>query len=239
MSTAAITIKQLEKNYGPSPVLEQLELSLVTGEFVGLVGENGAGKTTLINCILDFCSINAGNIHIFNVDHHQTKARERLTYLPEKFSPPYFMTGLDYLKYMAGLHDVQFNTRAVEQCLTELDLDKSALHKPVKHYSKGMGQKLGLAACFLSNKELMIFDEPMSGLDPKARALLKRYLLQLKKQNKTLFYSTHLLEDVEALCDRVLILHDGQICFTGTTDECCSTFHAPDFESAYLVCVNR
>jgi ABC-2 type transport system ATP-binding protein len=100
-----------------------------------------------------------------------------------------------------------------------------------------MGQKLGLAACLLSNKVLMVFDEPMSGLDPRARALLKRCLLELKQQGKTLFYSTHLLEDVVALCDRVIILHDGNICFSGTPRECCARYKADNFEAAYLACV--
>ncbi len=102
-----------------------------------------------------------------------------------------------------------------------------------------MAQKLGLIACLLSNKQLLLFDEPMSGLDPRARAYLKQYLLELKQKGKTLFFSTHLLVDVEALCDRVAILHQGEIRFIGTPEECCNHYEREDLEQAYLACVGN
>ncbi len=236
MTEHSLTISQLQKSYGHTTILQQLDLTLHTGEFVGLVGGNGTGKTTLINCILDFCSINGGNITIFGIDHRQTSARQNLVYLPEKFNPPYYMTGKDYLDFMSELHNTHYSDNEIASCLTALELDQSALKKPVRQYSKGMGQKLGLLACFLANKKLMIFDEPMSGLDPRARSLLRGHLLKLKGQGKTLFYSTHLLEDVETICDRVMVLHDGKIRFSGTTDECCQLYNVKSFESAYLAC---
>lgn len=237
MNPVAITITNLCKTFGKQNVLREVSFSIQQGEYVGLVGVNGAGKTTLIKCLLDFCSIDAGSVSIYSIDHRQTKARKQLTYLPEKFVPPYYLTGENFLKYMADLNGVAYDAVAVAEMLQVLDLDLSALTKPVRQYSKGMGQKLGLAACLLSNKALMVFDEPTSGLDPRARALLKRRLLELKQQGKTLFYSTHLLEDVAVLCDRVVILHDGYICFSGTTQECCNRYQAENFEAAYLACV--
>lgn len=237
MKIHSIVIDQLNKKFGQQQVLKDVSLSIDAGEYVGLIGINGAGKTTLIKCLLDFCSIDAGSISIFGIDHRWTQARAQLTYFPEKFVPPYYLTGENFLKYMADLNGVAYDAVAVADMLKVLDLDLSALTKPVRQYSKGMGQKLGLAACLSSNKSLMVFDEPMSGLDPRARALLKRHLLELKQQGKTLFYSTHLLEDVIVLCDRVIILHDGNICFSGTTQECCDKYHADNFEAAYLACV--
>ena len=151
--------------------------------------------------------------------------------------PHYYLTGRDFLVYMSELHGVGYCNVKVAELLRVLDLDQSALSKPVRQYSKGMGQKLGLAACLLSNKELMVFDEPMSGLDPRARAYLKRFLLELKQSGNTLFFSTHLLSDVEALCDRVAILHAGKIHFIGTPQECCRKYQADDLEQAYLACV--
>jgi ABC-2 type transport system ATP-binding protein len=100
-----------------------------------------------------------------------------------------------------------------------------------------MAQKLGLATCLMSEKDLMVLDEPMSGLDPKARAYLKQHLLELKQGGKTVFFSTHMLADIEVLCDRIAILHDGSIRFSGTTEECTEMFQANDLEQAYLTCV--
>ena len=237
MKAHSIKIEKLNKKFGQQKVLNDVSLSIDAGEYVGLIGINGTGKTTLIKCLLDFCSINSGSISIFGIDHKQTDARKQLTYLPEKFIPPYYLTGENFLKYMADLNGVTYDAVAVAGMLKILDLDLTALTKPVHQLSKGMGQKLGLAACMSSNKPLMVFDEPMSGLDPRARALLKRHLLELKQQGKTLFYSTHLLEDVAVLCDRVIILHGGHICFSGTTLECCNKYQTDNFEAAYLACV--
>lgn len=237
MNPAAISVTSLSKTFGKQSVLKEVSFSIQKGEYVGLVGVNGAGKTTLIKCLLDFCSVDSGSISIFGIDHRLKEARNNLTYLPEKFVPPYYLTGENFLKYMSELNGVTYHSGAVTEMLKILDLDSSALTKPVRQYSKGMGQKLGLAACMLSGKDLMVFDEPMSGLDPKARALLKHRLLDLKQQGKTLFYSTHLLEDVAALCDRVIILHEGKVCFSGTTHECCEKYQADNFEAAYLKCV--
>ena len=101
-----------------------------------------------------------------------------------------------------------------------------------------MAQKLGLLSCFLREKPLLIFDEPMSGLDPRARAYLKKYLLNLKQAgHTTMFFSTHLLVDVEALCDRMAILHDGQLRFIGTPSDCCQQYGTDDLEQAYLRCI--
>lgn len=123
------------------------------------------------------------------------------------------------------------------EVLRSLDLDVSALKRPVRAYSKGMTQKLGLAACFLANKALYVLDEPMSGLDPKARALLKARLQSLRSNGCTLFFNTHALADVEEICDRMAILHDGQIRFVGSPMTCRQQFSAPTLEQAYMNCI--
>ena len=237
MPITALHFHNVTKRYPHQLALSALSLSVQAGEFFGLVGVNGAGKTTLIKSLLDFCDIDSGSIEIFGTDHHQAQARARLAYLPERFLPPYYLTGRDFLKFMARLHCVVLDEAQIIQMLATLDLDVSALTKPVRDYSKGMAQKLGLAACFLSGKDLLVLDEPMSGLDPKARALLKIYLHQLKKQGKTLFFSTHMLHDVETLCDRIAILHGGNVRFVGSPQECCAQFSAGNLEQAYLNCI--
>ena len=233
----ALEIQHLAKNYGKLPVLRPLDLTVQRGECFGLVGKNGAGKTTLIKCLLDFCDIDAGAIHILGIQHNQNRARKPLAFLPESFLPPHALTGRDFLQYMLALREVPYvEAQARAQCAA-LDLDPQALSRQARSYSKGMTQKLGLAACFLSQAELFVLDEPMSGLDPKARALLKRQLAQLKQAGKTVFFSSHVLADVEEICDRMAILHEGKLAFTGTPAECRETYQASTLEAAYLAAI--
>jgi len=222
MTKIALKIEQLNQSYEDNPVLIDFSLSVNQGEYIGLVGVNGAGKTTLIKSVLDFISIKTGNIEIFGQSHRETSSRQSLSFLPEKFLPPYYLTGKDFLSYMTELNRVELKESDIEEIFKVLDLELSALKKSVRHYSKGMAQKLGLASCFLS---------------PKARAYLKRHLVKLKETGKTLFFSTHLLADVESLCDRIVVLHNGKICFHGSPSECCNQYQADNIEDAYLNCI--
>jgi ABC-2 type transport system ATP-binding protein len=208
------------------------------GEFFGLVGVNGAGKTTCIKGLLDFTNIDAGSVEIFGVPHTETRAREPLAFLPERFLPPYYLSGRDFLDYMARLHGRIASDEERRDMCGRLDLDTDALAKSVRDYSKGMAQKLGLAACFLSGKELFVLDEPMSGLDPKARILVKRHLQSYRSEGRSIFVSTHMLSDVEALCDRMGILHAGKLRFVGSPEECRRTFSSETLEEAYLNCIS-
>lgn len=235
----AINVSGLTKHYGRTLVLDDVSITVKQGEFVGLVGSNGAGKTTLIKCLLDFISADRGLVELFGVPGSQARARAPLAYLPEKFIPPYYLSGSDFLKYMSALYGMTVSHGRLTELLGVLDLDERDLAKPVRQLSKGMGQKLGLLCCLLSDRPLLVLDEPMSGLDPKVRALLKSYLVALKSSGKTLFFSTHLLTDVEYLCDRVAILHHGSIRFSGSPAQCCERFQAPDFDTAYLACIGQ
>lgn len=238
MTGYAITFDGVEKRYGSQKVLRGISLTVQAGETLGLVGINGAGKSTLIKCLLDFTSVDAGTIRIFDIPSSDPVSRASLAYLPEKFIPPYYLTARSFLQYMARLHKNPYNEDEVEAILSKVDFDPKELAKPVRQLSKGMSQKLGLAACLLSGRELLVLDEPMSGLDPRARAGVKRHLQTLKQEGKTLFFSTHLLADVEVLCDRVAILHEGAIRFLGSPKECCEHYGTGDLEEAYLNCVS-
>lgn len=237
MNMPALEIDRLAKRYGKLPVLESLTLSVARGECFGLVGMNGAGKTTLIKCLLDFCDIDGGQIRIFDVPHRETRARRPLAYFPESFLPPHSLTGRDFVKYMLALREQPYDEAAARAMCAALDLDAQALDRQARSYSKGMTQKLGLAAVFLSQAELFILDEPMSGLDPKARALLKRQFAALKLAGKTLFFSSHVLADVEEICERMAILHAGQLRFIGTPAECRAQYQADSLEAAYLAAI--
>jgi ABC-2 type transport system ATP-binding protein len=237
MTEAAIVFNDVNKDYARQKVLSDVNLSVYQGEAVGLIGVNGAGKTTLIKCLLDFVALTSGDIKLFGTPHLKTDARGTLSFLPEKFLPPYYLAGEKFLAYMAELNQIEISPAEMKRVCDIVDLDVSALQKPVRQYSKGMAQKLGLASCFLSQRPMLILDEPMSGLDPKARAYLKRHLISLKDAGKTLFFSTHLLADVESICDRIIILHEGSVNFNGTPEDCCEEFQAHSLEEAYLKCI--
>ena len=237
MSVPALQFQGVSKAYAGAGALVEFALTVQPGECFGLVGANGAGKTTLIKCMLDFCEPDAGAIEIFGVPHRQTASRARLAYLPERFNPPHYLTGRDFLQTMAQMHRVAYAPGAAEALLGELDLDPAALAKPVRAYSKGMNQKLGLAACILSRKDLYVLDEPTSGLDPRARILLKRKLKSLRDEGKTIFFTSHALADVEEMCERVAVLDGGRLRFAGTPAELIRTQNAADIEQAFMTLV--
>jgi len=233
-----IEFKGVCKHYSHQLILDHIDLQILPGEFFGLVGVNGAGKTTLIKCLLDLCEIDQGSIQLFGLRHTEPDARTHLAYLPEQFVPPYYLTGQHFLAYIAKLQGHVYDSKHAHEICQTLDLAASALKKPVRIYSKGMAQKIGLAACFLNHKRLLVLDEPISVLDPKAQTYLKRYLQTLKAKGTTLFFSTHSLADVETLCDRMAILHQGHLSFIGTPSECCTRFAAQNLEQAYLNCID-
>ena len=237
-SGEAIVITGLRKRFRQHAVMDGLDLEVGRGEFFALVGVNGAGKTTCIKSLLDFCAVDAGRIRIFGVEHRLPRARSRLAYLPERFLPPYYLTGRDFLAYMARLYGSTWSDERVAETFAALDLDLDALPRPVRQYSKGMAQKLGLAACFLSGRELLVLDEPMSGLDPKARLLVKQRLTAMRAAGHTVFFSTHMLADVDELCDRMGILHAGALRFAGTPAECRVRHGCDNLEQAYLHCIS-
>ena len=237
MAVAALRFQNVSKAYAGANALSAFTLHVDTGECFGLAGANGAGKTTLIKCLLDFCVADSGSMEIFGVPHRQTAARARLAYLPERFNPPYYLTGRDFLQFMAKMHRARYHEDAAAHMLRELDLDPAALGKPVRIYSKGMNQKLGLAACLLSGKDLFILDEPTSGLDPRARVLLKRKLKSVRDAGKTIFFTSHALADVEEMCGRVAVIDGGKLCFAGTPAELMRTQNAGTMEAGFMALV--
>ena len=150
-----------------------------------------------------------------------------MAYLPEKFQPPGHLRGWEFLRGLGKLHGHGFDPDEAGEVLRQLDLEPAALDKPAARLSKGMTQKLGLAACLLNGKRALVMDEPMSGLDPRARAGLRHCLLALKQQGRACFFSTHLLHDLEGLCDRMAILHQGRIRYAGAPEACRRRFKAP------------
>lgn len=237
MAVPAIQIQRLTKHRGQNVLLSEMDLSVPEGDCLGLVGVNGAGKTTLIKCLLDLDTVTSGEVSIFNEKHNRPKAREHLAYLPENFRPPGYLKGWEYLRYLSQLHGNDFDPDRIRSTLEILDLETLELDKLTVSLSRGTAQKLGLAGCLMSGKKLLVMDEPMNGLDPGARINLKHHLMELKCLGRTCFFTTHLLADVEKLCDRIAILHQGKIRYLGSPAACCRHFRATDLEQAYLHCV--
>jgi ABC-2 type transport system ATP-binding protein len=235
----AIECEKLKKNYGAKTVLNGIDLSVSEGEFFGLVGMNGSGKSTMIKAMLDLTAIDSGQINIFNHSHRQVSSRKNIAYLPDRFSPPPYLKGMDFIDYMLQLHGSKSTEKHIHEMLDAIELDKNTLQESVGKLSKGMTQKLGLASCLLSGKSLLILDEPMSGLDPKARVLFKQQLHKIKKQGTTLFFSSHVLADVDELADRIAVLHDCKIMYTGSTEAFKESYGTEVLEDAYMRCIDK
>src|SRR5947207_10431290 len=144
----AVRIEALVKRYGKITALDEVTLSVEQREAFGLVGANGAGKSTLIRCLLDLTAGERGRIEIFGVPARQPAARARLAYLPERFMPPHYLTGREFLRSLAALARAPYDPARAERMLADLELERDALERPVRALSKGMTQKLGLAGCF-------------------------------------------------------------------------------------------
>jgi ABC-2 type transport system ATP-binding protein len=237
MTEPVVRFEGVSKSFGAAAVLRDVGFDVFGGQSFGLAGVNGAGKTTLIKCLLDFCDVDAGEIVVHGTPHRRPHARARLAFLPERFIPPYFLTGREFLRMMARLSSAPYEEAEALKMLQALDLARSALDKPVRSYSKGMTQKLGLAACFLSRRDLFVLDEPMSGLDPAARARVKELLLRAKSQGRTLLFTSHSLPDIEEICDHMAVLHDARVAFCGPPSALRERYGEPSLERAFLKCV--
>ena len=237
----ALQAGDVHKRYGSSKkaraALAGVSLEVHPGECLALLGMNGAGKTTLIKCLLDLAAPTSGTLSLFGQDHSRPLAREQLAYVPERFAPPGWLHARDYFRLAARLHGLPFPQPGLIGMLAELDLEESILDRPMRECSKGMAQKIGLAAAFLARRRLLVLDEPMSGLDPLSRIRVREQLRLQRAGGCAVLMSTHSLADVEDLADRVAILHAGHLRFIGTVDEWLMQHGAGGMEEAYLAVV--
>jgi ABC-2 type transport system ATP-binding protein len=232
-----LEIKNLKKTFRtdfykkPQTVLKDVSFSVLPGQFVGFIGPNGAGKTTTIKCILEFIFPDSGEI-IFFGEKFKLEHRQKIGFLPERPFFQEFLTGIEFLKLHWDLsRPVNKNFRQqADQVLEQVKL-LHAKDKKLKEYSKGMLQRIGIAQALLMKPEFLILDEPMSGLDPDGRILIKQILRQLKQNNLTVLMSSHLLEDLEELCDQLVIVHAGTIEYSGPLQEFKKDFK--NLEAAY------
>ncbi len=233
----AVRIEALVKRYGALVALDNIDLSVARREAFGLVGANGAGKTTLIRCLLDLTACDQGRIEIFGTPAHDPMARARLAYLPERFMPPHYLTGREFLRMLAALGRARYDEPRSGALIAELELDPSALERPVRTLSKGMTQKLGLAAALSLERGLYVLDEPMSGLDPAARVAVKSVLGRLSREGRTLFFTSHVLADVEELCSSIAVLERSRLRFRGSPRTLCERYGESTLERAFMRCI--
>ncbi len=212
---SALLIKGLSKTYGGVKfqrvtALVGLDLEVAAGEVFGFLGPNGAGKSTTIKSIIGLIRPTAGMVMLFGAPASEPLSRCKLGYLPENPSFFNFMTAREYLAFVGSTYGMDRRSvqKESERVLDLLDLTGAA-DRPINGYSKGMVQRLGLAQALVHDPDMYILDEPMSGLDPIGRALVKDIIRDLKQRGKTVFFSTHITADVEAVCDRVGVISKG------------------------------
>ncbi len=238
--TQALSVSGISYSVAGLDILKQLNLEVEAQQYYAIAGINGAGKSTLIKLILDLIRPQpSGKIRIFDRDNTDPQCREKIAYLPEKFDVKKNISGRQYLDFIAAVYHQKPDPHNIANLAERLDFPLDRLDSRVGGYSKGMVQKLGLLSCFILERPLIILDEPLSGLDPRARYHFKELMQSLKSREHTVLYSTHLLADAEDLCDRFGILHDGEMKYQGTPQECMQRYQTDSLENAYMKCISE
>jgi ABC-2 type transport system ATP-binding protein len=217
-----IELVHLTKRYGAMLAVDDLSLQVETGEIFGFLGPNGAGKTTTIRMMMGLLQPTAGKIFLggYDLEHEDIAAKQMCGFVPDRPHIYEKLTGAEFLDFVAGLYHVAPAVAAKrrDDLLEMFDLTQWATEL-VESYSHGMKQRLVMAAAMIHAPRLLIVDEPMVGMDPRGAKLLKRTFRQLARSGVTVFMSTHSLEVAEETCDRIGIIHQGQLIAVGTLDE--------------------
>ena len=238
-SNLALDVVKLFANYGPKQVLEDISFSVQKGQTYGLIGLNGVGKTTLIKIALGLKNAQSGEVRVFGKPSSDTSSRYDISYLPERFDPPWFLKGGEFVQFAASLYGRKVPLENIEEACQKLALDPKVLGNKVQTYSKGMRQKLGLIATALTGSQILILDEPMSGLDPLARNLVKNLLRSVKAEGRTVILSSHILADMDEICDAVTVIDSGHVQFTGTPDEMKNQAQEKYLEKSFLKIIGK
>ena len=215
-SENAVGIDGVSRAFGSVKAVDGLSLSLAPGEIVGFLGTNGAGKTTTIKMITGLLRPDAGKVSVFGGDPSDPTVRARIGYMPEVATYYPYLNARELLSFYGGICGLDAKTvrEHTDELLDAVGL-AGAAKRPLKTYSKGMLQRAGIAQALLSDPELLVLDEPFTGLDPLARIHFRELLQDLKRRGKTVFFSSHELGETELLCDRVAIMKKGHCVYQG------------------------
>ena len=217
-----LKIEHLTKEYGEKKAVDHLSLEIECGEIYGFIGHNGAGKTTTLKSVVGILKFDAGEIYIDgeSVQAAPLACKKKIAYIPDNPDLYEFMSGIKYLNFIADVYGVGANQRQ-EKIRKYADLFEitADLAQPIAAYSHGMKQKLAIISAWLHDPKLIIMDEPFVGLDPKAAHILKGMMRELCDEGGAIFFSTHVLEVAEKLCDKVAIIKGGKLIRCGTMEE--------------------
>ncbi|UAY52382.1 gliding motility-associated ABC transporter ATP-binding subunit GldA [Ferruginibacter albus] len=207
----SITVNNLTKIYGEQKAVNNISFSVSKGEIVGFLGPNGAGKSTTMKIITGYLEASSGNATVCgeNVDSSSLSTKKKIGYLPESNALYYDMYVREYLDFLCGVHNIENRKPEIENVIATVGLTREA-NKKIGQLSKGYKQRVGLAAALIHNPEVLILDEPTSGLDPNQIIEIREVIKKLG-QSKTVLFSSHILQEVEAICDRVIIINKGEI----------------------------
>ena len=234
---AIIMTHHLSKRYGKTQALKDFSLSMEPGETLGLIGLNGAGKSTFIKILLGFLSADSGAATIHGFSPGDPLSRKGVGYLPEILSLPRNLSPVEFLTFSGRLSGVSDARKVALQTLADVRLPEHAWNRPIRTLSKGQLQRVGLANALLCGEDLLVLDEPASGLDPVGRREVKDLLRKIQQQGKSVFLTSHILSEVEEVCDRVCVIHDGQSRYSGTTSNFMATTSDANLETAFLKCI--
>ena len=217
-----LTIENLTKNYGEKKAVDNLSLHIAPGEIYGFIGHNGAGKTTTLRAVAGIMDFDEGEIKIdgLSVKKNGLECKKRMAYIPDNPDLYDFMPGIKYLNFIADIFGVDEKTREerIHKYADMFELTES-LAQPISAYSHGMKQKLAIISAWIHEPKLILMDEPFVGLDPKAAHILKGMMRQMCDKGGAIFFSTHVLEVAEKLCDKVAIIKGGKLIRYGTMEE--------------------
>ena len=217
-----VEIKGLCKSYDNKRVVDNLDLTINDGEIYGFIGHNGAGKTTTIKCLIGILSFEKGEILIdgLSIKDKPIECKRKIAYIPDNPDLYNYMLGIDYLNFIGDVFNVDNEERVerIDKYVGIFELTDS-LANPISSYSHGMRQKLAIIAAWLHEPDLIVMDEPFVGLDPKASHDLKMMMREFCDRGGSIFFSTHVLEVAEKLCDKVAIIKQGQLIKSGTMEE--------------------
>lgn len=231
-----ITIRNLSKNYGTHQVLKNINLDIPKGQIIGYIGPNGAGKSTTVKIMLGLVGEYSGDIHILgnNIGTGDNSYKKKIGYVPETSAMYETLTAREYLTFIGELYGMAYDTAdSKAEKLMDLFNIKDAYDARISSYSKGMKQKTMIISALINNPDILFLDEPLSGMDANSVMVFKEVMAELSRKGKTIFYSSHIMEVVEKISNRIILINNGEIVADGSFDDLRSQSMDASLESIF------